>query len=133
MSGQNDCFHLSIETVEKIHAASIARFGGAPELRTRDLLESAVSAPQAAFGGESVFSDLIDVAAAYLFYLCSNHPFVDGNNRTALGACIVFLKLNGAAPTPDSDEWESLTLDVAAGKLDREQTTERLRELVATS
>lgn len=130
MKGANDCFHLSVRTVEKIHAASIARFGGAPELRSRELLESAVSAPQAAFGGESVFADLTEVAAAYLFYLCNNHPFVDGNKRTALGACIVFLKLNGAIPSADSEAWESLTLDVAAGKLSREQTTVRLGELV---
>ncbi len=130
MKGTNDCFHLSVETVLKIHEASIQRFGGATELRSRDLLESAVAAPQAAFGGESVFADVVEIAAAYLFYLCSNHPFLDGNKRTALGACLVFLKLNGATPAPDSHHWESLTLDVAAGRLNREQTTARLRELV---
>lgn len=130
MRGIDDCYHLSVEMVLKIHEESIRRFGGAPELRSRDLLESAVAAPQAAFGGASVFSDLIEVAAAYLFYLCSNHPFVDGNKRTALGACLVFLKLNGAKPAPDSDDWEALTLDVAGGRIDRATTTARLRELV---
>lgn len=133
MREANDCFHLSVDTVLKIHEKSIRRFGGSPELRSRDLLESAVAAPGAAFGGESVFSDVIEVAAAYLFYLCSNHPFVDGNKRTALGACIVFLKLNGALPSPDSPDWETLTLDVAAGRIDRDTTTERLRTLVETS
>ena len=130
MNSSAECVHLSVDTVLKIHNESIRRFGGAPELRSRDLLESAVAAPQAAFEGESVFSDLIDVAAAYLFYLCSNHPFVDGNKRTALGACIVFLKLNGARPAPDSPDWETLTLDVAAGRIDREATTARLRGLI---
>lgn len=130
MKEADDCFHLSVETIQKIHEESIRRFGGTPELRSRDLLESAVSAPQAAFGGNSVFGDLIEVAAAYLFYLCSNHPFVDGNKRTAFGACIVFLKLNGVKPSPDSEEWYQLTLDVAAGKLDRDATTAKLRELI---
>lgn len=130
MKGANECFHLSVETVLKIHDASIHRFGGAAGLRSRDLLESAVAAPQSAFGGESVFADEVEIAAAYLFYLCSNHPFLDGNKRTALGACLVFLKLNGASPTPDSDLWESLTLDVAAGRLDRERATARLCDLV---
>lgn len=130
MKGPHDCYHLSVDTVLKIHEESIRRFGGTPELRSRDLLESAVAAPQAGFGGQSVFADLVEVAAAYLFYLCSNHPFVDGNKRTALGACIVFLKLNGAKPSPDSPAWETLTLDVAAGKIGREETTGRLRDLV---
>jgi death-on-curing protein len=116
MKGPHDCYHLSIETVLKIHEESIRRFGGTPELRSRDLLESAVAAPQAGFGGHSVFADLVEIAAAYLFYLCSNHPFVDGNKRTALGAWIVFLKLNGATPSPDFPTWETLTLDVAAEK-----------------
>ena len=91
MKAPGDCIHLSVDTVLKIHNESIRRFGGTPELRSRDLLESAVAAPQAAFGGESVFTDLIEVASAYLFYLCSNHPFVDGNKRTAL---VPFLRLN---------------------------------------
>lgn len=128
----DDCYHLSVELVLRIHEESIRRFGGAAELRSRDLLESAVAAPQAAFGGASVFADLIEVAAAYLFYLCSNHPFMDGNKRTALGACLVFLKLNGAKPAPDSNHWEALTLDVAGGRIDRATTTARLRELVGT-
>ena len=94
------------------------------------LLESAVAAPQASFGGKSPYADLEEMAAAYLFYLCRNHPLVDGNKRVALGACIVFLRLNGIEPEPDGPEWEALTLDVATGALDRDRTTERLRKLV---
>lgn len=130
MKGPQDCYHLSVDTVLRIHEATIRRFGGTSELRSRDLLESAVAAPQAGIGGESVFADLVEIAAAYLFYLCSNHPFVDGNKRTALGACLVFLKLNGATPRPDSPAWEALALDVAAGKTGRDETTLRLRALV---
>jgi len=125
--------HLTVERVREIHQQAIARFGGSDGLRDYSLLESAVSAPQATFGGESLYGDMIEIAAAYLFYLCRNHPFIDGNKRIALGACIVFLKINSFKLKADGPEWESLTLDVAAGRLDRDQTTERLRTLVQPS
>ena len=71
-----------------------------------------------------------DLAAAYLFYLCKNHPFIDGNKRAALGACIVFLRLNGIEPKTDGPEWEALTLAVAGSMMDRDEATKRLRKLV---
>ena len=89
-----NCFHLTVEIVREIHQAAIRDFGGSEGLREPALLESAVSAPQATFGGKSTYSSAVEIAAAYLFYLCRNHPFIDGNKRTALGACVVFLKLN---------------------------------------
>jgi death on curing protein len=130
--GPDDCVHLTIDIVREIHTVAIERFGGTHGLRDMALLESAVSAPQATFGGTSVYSDLIDVAAAYLFYLCRNHPFLDGNKRTALGACLVFLRLNGVDPAPDSAAWEELTLAVAASEAGREDTTERLRNILTS-
>jgi len=74
----------------------------------------------------------LEVAAAYLFYLCRNHAFNDGNKRAAMASAIVFLRLNGIEPAPDSEAWEALVLDVAASQLDREQATARLRRLVAS-
>ena len=127
-----DCFHLTVEIVREIHAEAIARFGGSDGVRDSALLESAVAAPQASFGGKSPYRDLAEVAAAYLYYLCRNHPFVDGNKRAALGSCIVFLRLNGVEPKPDGPEWEELVLAIASGSLDREQVTIRLRELLPT-
>ena len=126
----DDCFHLTLEIVREIHAEAIAEFGGSDGVRDMALLESAVGAPQASFGGQSPYKDLAEVAAAYLFYLCRNHPFVDGNKRAALGACIVFLRLNGFQPKADGPEWEELTLAVAASAIDREETTARLRKLL---
>jgi death on curing protein len=128
-----NCFHLTVEIVREIHAEAIARFGGSDGVRDSALLESAVAAPQASFGGKSPYRDLAEVAAAYLYYLCRNHPFVDGNKRAALGSCIVFLRLNGIEPRPDGPEWEELVLAIAAGSLDREQATTRLRELLSTA
>ena len=124
-----DCFHLAVEIVREIHAAAIARFGGSDGVRDTALLESGVAAPQASFGGKSPYADLAEVAAAYLYYLCRNHPFIDGNKRAALGACIVFLRLNGIEPRSDGPEWEALALAVAASAIDRDETTMRLRKL----
>jgi death-on-curing protein len=126
----NNCFHLTVENVREIHSAAIESFGGSTGVRDMSLLESAVAAPQASFGGQSPYQDLTEVAAAYLFYLCRNHPFLDGNKRTSLVACLVFLQLNGIKPKEDGPEWEQLTLDVASSALDRAQTTARLRKLL---
>jgi len=124
------CFHLTVEIVREIHAEVIARFGGSDGVGEMALLESAVAAPQASFGGGSPYQDIAEVAAAYLFYLCKNHPFMDGNKRAALGACVVFLRLNGIEPKTDGPAWEELTMAVAASEIDRNETTRRLRKLL---
>lgn len=129
-STPDQCFHLTVEFVREIRAEVIARFGGSDGVRDTALLESAVAAPQASFGGKSPYADLAEVAAAYLYYLCQNHPFIDGNKRTALGVCIVFLRLNGIQPKSDGPEWEELTLAVAASTIDRDKTTRRLKKLL---
>jgi death-on-curing protein len=127
----NHIYHLTVADVLEIHAEAITQFGGSAGIREMSLLESAVAAPQASSGGVPVYTDLVEVAAAYLFFLSRNHPFVDGNKRAALGACIVFLRLIGAAPQSDGESWEDLTLDTAASKLDRDKATQRLRALVS--
>jgi death-on-curing protein len=79
-----------------------------------------------------MFTEPLEIAAGYLFYRCRNHPFADGNKRTAPATCLVFLTENEFLPGEklDVDAWEQLTLDVAASRMDREQTTRRLRELL---
>jgi death-on-curing protein len=125
-----NCFHLTVEIVREIHAEAIKRFGGSDGVRELALLESAVAAPQGSFSGQSPYKDIVELAAAYLFYLCKNHPFVDGNKRAALGACIVFLRLNGIEPKADGAAWEELTLAVVASVIDRDEATRRLRKLL---
>lgn len=122
----------SSETVKAIHAEVLAAHGGSAGLRDEALLESAVGAPQATMMGAPIFKEPVDIGAACLFYLCRNHPFVDGNKRTALATCLVFLSENGLLLDEqlDPDAWEQLTLDVAASRIDREQTTVRLRKLL---
>ena len=127
--------HPTAMAVRAIHAEVIAAHGGLPGLCDEALLESAVAAPQATMMGEPLLTDPLGVAAAYLFYLCRNHPFVDGNKRTALATCLVFLSENGLLRDEklDEDAWEHLVLDVAASRLDREQTTARLEKLLKHS
>jgi len=127
--------HLTAEAVKAIHEEVLVAHGGSPGLRDSALLESAVAAPQATEGGEALLKDVVEIAAAYLYYLCSNHPFVDGNKRTALAACLVFLEANGRLPDAgipglEIDAWEALVLGVAASRLDRDGTTKRLKSLL---
>ena len=124
--------HPTLEAVKAIHAEVLAAHGGAAGLRDAALLESAVAAPQATMAGKPVFSSPVEIAAAYLFYLCRNHPFVDGNKRTALATCLVFLSENGLLRNEklDADAWERLTMDVAASQIDRKQTAVRLKALL---
>ena len=123
--------HPTVSAVKAIHAEVIAAHGGRRGLRDEALLESAVAAPQATMLGQPLITDPLELAAAYLFYLCRNHPFIDGNKRTALATCLVFLSENGQLPNEklDAAAWERLTLDVAAGRLDREQAAVRLRKV----
>lgn len=124
--------HPTVEVVLAIHEQVLAAHGGSTGLRSRELLESAVAAPQATMMGQPMISDPIEIAAAYLYYLCSNHPFVDGNKRMALATCLVFLSENGLLTNEELpvDEWETLTLAVAAGVLDRDEITATLRKLL---
>jgi len=123
--------HLTVSAVRAIHAEVLAAHGGAAGTRDEALLESAVAAPQASMMGQPLMSDPVEIAAAYLFYLCRNHPFIDGNKRTALAACLVFLECNGLLPATklSTDAWEAFVMDVAASRIDRDQTTARLRKL----
>lgn len=124
--------HPTMDAVHAIHVEVLAAHGGSPGLRSRELLESAVAAPQATRMGVPMISDPIEIAAAYLFYLCSNRAFVDGNKRMALATCLVFLSENGLLKDEDlsADDWENLTLAIEAGVLSRDEVTERLRLLV---
>ena len=114
--------------MKAIHAEVLAAHGGARGIRDEALLESAVAAPQATMLGKALITDPVETAAAYLFYLCKNHAFMDGNKRTALAACLVFLETNDLLPEEKLPvrDWEALVLDVAAGRIDREETTRRL-------
>jgi len=114
---------LSLDHLLAIHRRSIEEFGGDPAVRDQGLLESAIAMPAAQFGGRFLHDGVPAMAAAYLFHLCRNHPFVDGNKRTALAAAEVFLILNGIRLRATNDEVEALTLGVAASRISKDETT----------
>jgi len=124
--------HPTVEAVKAIHREVLQAHGGSAGIRDEGLLDSAVAAPQATMMGKPMFKEPVEVAAAYLFYLCRNHPFIDGNKRTALATCLVFLSENGLLKQErlDTDVWEQLVLDVAASRIDREETTRRLGKVL---
>ena len=108
---------LSLDEVLEIHRQQIEIYGGPPGVRDLAALESAVAMPQATFGGEFLHPSIPAMAAAYLFHLCQDHPFIDGNKRTGANAAITFLLVNDWDLELDSDELVDVVLDVASGRL----------------
>jgi death-on-curing protein len=115
----DDINFLAVEAVLVLHQLQLERVGGSAGLRDRGLLESAVAQPQASFGGTYAHDGLLAMAAAYLFHIVSNHPFVDGNKRTGLLAAQVFLVRNGVVIKHDSEAFYALTMGVAEGRVDK--------------
>ena len=116
---------LSLENILFIHEDTIRHEGGSPGIRDIGLLESALAMPQAAMFGEYLHSGRAAMAAAYLFHLCQNHPFVDGNKRTAAFSAALFLALNGVTDDnlPDPEALERVTIAVASGEMSKEAIT----------
>jgi len=122
-------YFLALETVLKIHGESLARFGGLDGIRDQGLLESAIAAPQATFGGVFLHEDLFAMAAAYLFSIVKNHAFLDGNKRTGLGCALAFLDVNGITLEDPTPLLYDATMGVAEGKLDKDGLAMLLRQL----
>lgn len=121
---------LSTEDIIFIHRNTIEIEGGIDGLRDRALLESAAMMPQQSFGGEYLHPDLPSKGAAYLYHLCKNHPFLDGNKRVAAMSCLVFLKCNGATSLPPPEALRDNVLAVASGKLTKSELTNWTRSWV---
>jgi death-on-curing protein len=106
---------LTLEEVVRIHGDQIARYGGLKGIRDLGLLQSALAMPEAGFGGQYLHEDWASMAAAYLFHIVQNHPFVDGNKRGGIAAALVFLALNGLWIDVPEDTLEDLVWSVARG------------------
>lgn len=115
---------LSTEEVLLIQQDTIEEEGGLRGVRDLGLLESAVMTPRQSFGGQYLHEGLATMAAAYLFHIAKNHPFMDGNKRAAAMTALVFLDVNGCQTLPDPDDMEKVTLAVAAGEMSKEQLIE---------
>jgi len=108
---------IELEDVLIYHEKLIELFGGSQGVRDMGLLQSALAMPGARFGGEFLHASIQEMAAAYLFHIVGNHPFIDGNKRTGAAVARVFLMLNGAAFDPSEKEYGDLVLAVASGQL----------------
>lgn len=122
---------LTFDDVVELHRIEVERHGGSDGVRDAGLLASAVAQPTAGFGGEFLHEDLFAMAAAYLFHIVKNHPFIDGNKRTGFVAALAFLELNGLVlqEAPSENLYEA-TLAVAEGRMSKAELTEVLRALL---
>lgn len=123
-----DAVFLTLGDVLEMHTDQIERYGGETGIRDKSLLESALAMPMAGFGGELFHPSLYDKAAAYLFHIVQNHPFIDGNKRTGALAAFVFLDLNGAELNCTDDQLEEMVLEVAKGQMDKAKIAEFLKK-----
>jgi len=106
---------LGVEDILTLHADQVDLYGGERGVRDIGLLESAVAQPRASFTGEFLHADIFEMAAAYLFHIVQDHPFIDGNKRTGLVAALVFLDLNGIEVDAPKGSLYDLTMSVATG------------------
>jgi death-on-curing protein len=119
---------LSLDEIIEIHRDQVERYGGELGIRDVGLLQSAAAVPQATFGGEFLHLDVFEMAAAYLFHIVKNHPFVDGNKRTGAVVAVVFLAVNGVELRAGEDAFEGLVVSVASGKASKKGIAAFLRE-----
>jgi death on curing protein len=108
---------LTLDEVLEIHAQQLDRYGGSHGLRDAAALESAVATPQVSFGGEFLHASIPAMAAAYLFHLCQNHPFIDGNKRAGANAAITFLFMNDWEAAFSDEELLEVVLAVASSRM----------------
>lgn len=118
---------LTIDEVLAIHRDQIARYGGSEGVRDWSLLQSAIAMPAATFGGHFLHCDLCEMAAAYLFHIVQNHPFIDGNKRVGTVAAYVFLSLNDMRLTADNDSYADMVFTVARGETPKSAVAEFFR------
>ena len=105
--------YLTVQQVLFIHARLIEVTGGGHGVRDLGALEAAVARPQATFDGQDLYPDVFSKAAALMQSLIGNHPFVDGNKRTAIAAAGIFMRRNGWRLTADTSELEEFTWRIA--------------------
>jgi death-on-curing protein len=110
---------LGLDEVIEIHHDQIKRYGGRPGILDVGMLKSTIAMPSATFDGNYLHTDIYEMAAAYLFHVVRNHPFIDGNKRTGAVASVVFLMLNGIDFHADDNDFEKIVILTAEGKTDK--------------
>lgn len=118
---QNDPIFLNLDDILQIHRNTIVNEGGSDGVRDIALIDSALAAPRATFGGEYLHPNLSAMTAALMFALISNHGFVDGNKRVGTLAGLVFRHINGEETFPPAQALEDAAMGVAKGKITRDE------------
>lgn len=121
--------YLALEQVIELHDVLIATFGGLSGIREKSLLESAVANPMTAVFGQEVYPTIFDKAASYLFSIARNHPFLDGNKRTASSCTLIFLRYNGKIPRYDTEEFLEFIIEVAKGNKTHPEISAYLKKI----
>jgi death-on-curing protein len=124
---------LSTDEILSLHHQQIHLFGGRSGIRDLGLLESALAMPTVTYGGTYLHPTIFEMAAAYLFHLARDHPFVDANKRVALAAALVFLELNGIEVIAGEEALTALVFGAAVGRVSKAEIAVFLKEHVATA
>jgi len=120
---------LTLAEIIEIHKNQIELYGGEPGIRDYGLLSSAILIPKSTFDGKYLYKDLFEMAAAYIFHISENHPFIDGNKRIALVAGLVFLDFNNIEIDDPEQELYKMMMNVASGKSNKEIIANILKRL----
>ena len=118
---------LTLDDIIESHQNQIDTYGGSHGIRDIGLLESAIAQPEASFGGQYLHADIFEMAAAYLYHLVMNHPFVDGNKRVGLEAALIFLEINNENLNCSDQELVDLVLKTTAGQVGKREIAEFFR------
>lgn len=113
-----------------IHHRQIEKFGGRHGLRDEGLLDSALAQPKASFSGNLLHPTIAAQAAAYLFHIIMNHPFVDGNKRTSFAVMDTFIQLNGHALELTNEQSYKLVMLIAEGKFSKARVITQLENSI---
>jgi death-on-curing protein len=113
--------YLTIDEIFAIHDRAILEYGGSPELMNLGHLEASLAVPRQTMFGEELYPDVLSKAAILFYLLIKNHPFLDGNKRTAFLALMRFLNINGYTLNATNDELYQFTIDVASSVLTKEE------------
>lgn len=124
---------LTLAEVIDIHNDQIRRYGGVDGARDLGLLESAISIPQAGFGGRLLHSSLFEMAAAYAYHISENQPFADGNKRTALASALIFLEMNAIPIKDPKGRLYAAMMKLATHRLGKKALAALLAELAKTT
>ncbi|HXK49032.1 MAG TPA: type II toxin-antitoxin system death-on-curing family toxin [Clostridiales bacterium] len=120
---------LTLAEIIDIHHDQIELYGGIEGIRDISLLSSAISIPQSTFDGYFLHDDLFEMASAYIYHLCQNHPYVDGNKRVALVTGLIFLDFNGIIIDDPDEKLYPMMMKVASGKINKDGISNILKEL----